>query len=113
MPTITKNTSFFKAQILARAGFVIVALAAIVNRTVQAIFSFLAVPLVLAIMPFVSRETSRDCNSNTGKLLEWPKVIGDLFICATGFFNPAQGKFLECRRYHEIHSPMELAKELD
>lgn len=91
LPTLNKKTSLFEAQILARCGFAVLAIASVVIRTVQAVFSLFAVPYTLALMPFISKERSTQLNQEAASLLEWPKLIGDLFICATGFINPTQG----------------------
>ncbi|MDP1608178.1 MAG: hypothetical protein Q8L98_02555 [Chlamydiales bacterium] len=91
LPKLNKKTSLFEAQILARCGFAVLAIAAIVNRTVQAVYSLLSVPHALVLMPFVSKQRSTELNQEAYSLLEWPKLIGDLFICATGIINPKQG----------------------
>lgn len=109
LPTIDKKTSFFKAQILARGGFGVLVVASIVIRATQAIFSCFAIPRAIISMPFASRETLKQWNAEAASFLEWPKVIGDLFISATGIFNPAQGKELISYRY-EGRSPEEQKK---
>ncbi|MDP1608177.1 MAG: hypothetical protein Q8L98_02550 [Chlamydiales bacterium] len=99
LPTLNKKTSFFKAHVLARGGFVVLAVAAIVIRATQAIFNCFAIPRAIISMPFASRETLTHWNAEAASFLEWPKVIGDLFISATGIVNPVQGRDLISSRY--------------